>query len=299
MGPNLPINFLLRPIPRGLRIAALLLAGAAAAPLAGCSTVSALSGMSASIDQRPLPANEADLRAYAEDWGKRYDAHPGEKVASINYARALRALTRYDEAVAVLQAAAVKAPKDYEVLGAYGKALADDGKFDQAKDVLARAYPPERPDWTIMSVQGSVADRLGDHDAARQLYRDALKIAPGEPSVLTNLGLSYALTKELPLAEETLREAIASPHADTRTRQNFALVLALEGKFPEAEAVSRRDMSAEAASANVQAIRRMIAQSDTWRDLQTGEKTKRPPAAAAAAPAPATASPLAFSQPAG
>src|ERR1700761_1734607 len=102
-------------------------------------------------------------------------------------------------------------------------------------------------------------------------------MAPGEPSVLTNLGLSYALTKELPLAEETLREATASPHADSRTRQNLALVLALEGKFPEAEAVSRRDMSAEAATANVQAIRSMIAQSDTWRDLQTGEKTKRPP----------------------
>ena len=168
------------------------------------------------------------------------------------------------------------------MLAAYGKALADAGQFAQAKEVLGRSYAPERPDWTIMSVQGSVEDRLGDHDAARQFYRDALKIAPGEPSVLTNLGLSYALTKELPLAEDALRQASASPHAGVRTREDLALVLALEGKFPEAETVSRRDMSADAASADVQAIRRMIAQSDTWRDLQTGANTRtkrlrRPP----------------------
>jgi len=41
-----------------------------------------------------LPTDETRLRAYADDWGKRYDGNPGEKVASINYARALRALTR-------------------------------------------------------------------------------------------------------------------------------------------------------------------------------------------------------------
>ena len=96
-----------------------------------------------------------------------------------------------------MQAAAVKAPHDFEVLGAYGKALADDGQLEQAKEVLASSYTPERPDWTIMSVQGSVADRLGDHEGAQTFYRGALKIAPGEPSVLSNLGLSYALTKQL------------------------------------------------------------------------------------------------------
>jgi Flp pilus assembly protein TadD len=233
------------------------------------------------------------LRAYADDWGKRYDRNPGEKVASINYARALRALTRYSEAAAVMQAAAVKSPRDFQVLGAYGKALADSGQFEQAKDVLSRAYAPERPDWTIMSVQGSVADRLGDHESAQKFYRDALKIAPGEPSALSNLGLSYALTKQLSLAEDALREASASPRADARVRDNFALILALEGKFAEAEQVGRQDMSAEAARANVEAIRQMIAHNDSWRDLQIGAKAKR-----AKAPLPAAA-PLALDQPAG
>jgi Flp pilus assembly protein TadD len=281
-------------------LAALLLCGA---PLAGCRDLGGVDGSIASL-QQPLPNDEAALRAYADDWGKRYDASPGAKVASINYARALRALTRYSEAAAVMQSAAVKAPQDFEVLGAFGKALADSGQFEQAKEVLARAYTAERPDWTIMSVQGSVADRLGDHEAAQKFYTDALKIAPGEPSVFSNLGLSYALVKDLPDAENALREASDSPRADARMRQNLALVLALEGKFGEAETISQKDMSAQAASDNVAAIKQMIAQNDSWRDLETGAKIKHPrlampvkaPAATPSAAAPAGA-PLALVAP--
>jgi Flp pilus assembly protein TadD len=279
-----------------------------AASLTGCQGLGAMSGSIASI-QQPLPTDEARLRAYADDWGNRLDSNPGEKVASINYARALRALTRYGEAAAVMQAAAVKAPHDFEVLGAYGKALADNGQLEQAKEVLASSYTAERPDWTIMSVQGSVADRLGDHEAAQKFYTDALKIAPGEPSTLSNLGLSYALTKRLPEAEAALREASASPRADARVRQNLALVLALEAKFAEAEQISRQDMSAQAASANVAAIKQMIAQNDSWRELQAGPaKSKHSHLAsplAAHAPArppveaPPAGAPLALGEPQG
>jgi Flp pilus assembly protein TadD len=278
--------------PRWLSAVGFLALALAAVPLGGCHDLGDITGSIAGT-QQALPTNDVALRAYADDWGKRYDRDPGAKVASINYARALRALTRYSEAVAVMQSAAVKAPRDYEVLGAFGKALADAGQLQQAKEVLSHAYAPERPDWTIMSVQGAVADRLGDHEGAQQFYIGALKIAPGEPSVLSNLGLSYALTKQLPFAEDALRRANASPLADARVRDNLALILSLEGKFAEAEAVSRRDMSAQAAAANVQAIRRMIAQNESWRDLQTGAKVQRHDASQA------PASPLALGQPAG
>jgi Flp pilus assembly protein TadD len=85
---------------------------------------------------------------------------------------------------------------------------------------------------------------------------------------MSNLGLSYALDKKLPDAEQTLRDAANNPGADMRVRQNLALVLALEGKFGEAEDWSRRDLAPIDAAANVASIRKMIAQSNTWRDLQ-------------------------------
>ena len=261
-----------------LRVLMAAAVAAVAAPLAGCQDFGDVTG---SIGASTPPADEAKLRAYADDCGKRYERNPGEKIASIEYARALRALTRYNAAVAVIQTAAIKAPKDFDVLGEYGKALADAGQLAQAKDVLTRADTPDAPRWDVMSVQGTVADRLGDHASAMQFYRDALKISPSEPGVLTNMGLSLALAKQLPEAEQALRQAVASPKADARMRGDLALVLALEGKFGEAEKVGLTDLSPEAARANVEAIRQMIAQNDSWRELskpESGVKTKAPAA---------------------
>jgi Flp pilus assembly protein TadD len=253
-----------------------------AVALGGCQN---FGDMTASIAGSPdMPNDDAGIRSYADHWGKIYAERPGEKYAAINYAHALRALTRYKEATAVMQAAAVKAPKDYVVLGEYGKALADNGDLQQARDVLSRSYRPDRPVWQIMSVQGSVADRLDDHAGAQQFYTAALKIAPNEPTVLSNLGLSYALSKNLGPAEDTLRLASEQPKADARVRQNLALVLALEGKFHEAEEASRKDMSPDDAARNVASIRAMIAQNDSWRAISAGA-SKRPSKAQAAAEA--------------
>ena len=149
-----------------------------------------------------------------------------------------------------------------------GKTLADTGRLREAADVLGRAHTPERPNPSILSAQGSVADQMGDHAGAQGFYQASLKIRPDDPSVLSNLGLSYALSRNLPRAEQTLRDAVSQPHADIRVRQNLALVLALEGKFGEAEEVSRRDLTPIDAAANVQTIRHMIAESNTWRDIR-------------------------------
>ena len=259
---------------RALFVAAM---AAFAAPLAGCHDFGDVTGSIPTSGTQP--PEDAKLRAYAAELGRRYDRDPGEKGVSIEYARALRALTRYNEAVAVIQTAAIKAPKDFDLLSEYGKALADAGQLTQAKDVLARAYTPDDPRWDVMSVQGTVADRLGDHATAMQFYHDALKIAPGEPSVLANMGLSLALARKLPEAEQALRQAAASPKADARMRGDLALVLALEGKFGDAETVGRTDLSPDAARANVEAIRQMIAQNGSLRDLGKPARGAKPQAA--------------------
>ena len=242
---------------------------AIAVALCGCKSVSPgdVTG-SITANDSALPRSDSGLRLYAERWGKKFEANPADKVAAINYARALRALTQNDQAVAVMRQAAIKAPDDLEVIGAYGKALAEAGQFPEAAQILQRAHKPERPNWSILSAQGAVADQMGDHAGAQSFYLAALKIKPDDPAVMSNLGLSQALSKQLPRAEQTLRAAAASPSADARVRQNFALVLALQGKFSEAEQVSARDLAPADAARNVTAIRRMISQSNTWRDLQ-------------------------------
>ncbi len=244
--------------------------------LSGCNK-SSLGDVTGSIGAPAgaLPKDEAGLRRYAEEWGQRYDRNPRDKATAMTYARALHALDQNAQAVAVLQGLAIANPEDMKVLAAYGKALADAGKLTQAAEVLEKAHTPERPDWSVLSTQGSIADQIGNHDAARGYYDAALKIRPNEPAVLSNLGLSYALSKNLPRAEETLRLAASQPTADARVRQNLALVLALQGKFTEAQDVSQRDLSPEDAARNVAAIRETISQSDTWRDIQSGGAKKR------------------------
>jgi Flp pilus assembly protein TadD len=188
--------------------------------------------------------------------------------------------------VAVLQQAAIRAPKNLALLSEYGKALADAGRLKEASEVLGRAHTPERPDWRILSVQGAVSDQMGDHAGAQRYYEAALRLAPGEPSVLSNQGLSFALAKRLPEAEQVLRQAAASPGADVRVRQNLALVLGLQGKLAEAEEVLRRDLPPAEVTASLASIRGMVSQPDSWSQIRrtaAKEAPKRSPSVAAQA----------------
>ncbi len=147
-----------------------------------------------------------------------------------------------------------------QLLGAYGRALADVGSYQQALDVLGRAHTPDAPDWRILNAQGAVLDQLGRHPEAQRHYANALKIVPNEPAVLSNLGLSYALGKDLKRAETTLRKAVAQPGASPKARQNLALVVGLQGRFSEAEDIARADLPQEDAAANVAYLRQMLSQ---------------------------------------
>ena len=258
------IAFLVRP-PRFWR--RLALAGLLALPSAGCLT-RAKSNIGASAS--PAPSQE-EWRRSAQAWGPRFEANPADAQAAIYYARALRATEQRAQAVAVLQQAAIRNPNHLELLAAYGKALGDVGRYKEANEVLGRAHTPERPDWRILSAQGAIADQIGDHVAAQRYYDSALKIAPGEPSVLSNLGLSYALSKRLHDAEEALKQAADHPTADMRVRQNLALVLGLQGKFQEAEEVLRRDLPATEVADNMTALRRMVAQPNTLAAIRGGQ----------------------------
>ena len=227
----------------------------------------------------PVLRSEAEWRREAESLGERYRAKPDDAGIAIQYALALRSMGQRSQAAAVLEQASIQNPHDQAVLGAYGRALADVGNYSQALEVLNRAHTPDQPDWRILSVQGAVLDQMGRHHDAQRHYASALRIIPDEPSVLSNLGLSYALSKDLPKAEEMLRRAAAQPAAEPKVRQNLALVIGLQGRFAEAETIARGDLSPEEAAANVAYLRQMLAQQ------KDSKKTKRPATAMSPLPA--------------
>src|SRR5262245_44001246 len=228
-----------------------------AAGLGGCQTMSDITGSLTSSSSKAQAVPD-DPRRAAEVYGERYRANPKDAEAALGYGQALRATGQRAQAAAVLEQATIAHPGNKALLAAYGRALADNGNFQQAFDVLSRAHSPENPDWRILSVQGTTLDQMGRHDDARRYYASALKIVPGEPSVLSNLGLSYMLSKDLPKAEETLRQAFASPKADARVRQNLGLVVGLQGRFAEAEDIVKADLPPDEAAANVAYLKEML-----------------------------------------
>ncbi len=227
--------------------------------LCGCQTMSDITG---SLSSKPQASPDADPRRTAEAYGERYRVNPKDADTALAYGQALRATGQRSQAAAVLEQATISHPGNKALLAAYGRALADNGNFQEAFDVLSRAHSPDNPDWRILSVQGTALDQLGRHDEARAYYASALKIVPGEPSVLSNLGLSYMLSKDLPKAEATLRQAYGSSRADARVRQNLGLVVGLQGRFAEAETIVKADLPPDQAAANVAYLKQMLSRKD-------------------------------------
>ena len=96
--------------------------------------------------------------------------------------------------------------------------------------------------------------------------------------MLSNLGLSYALSKELARAEETLRRAHSLAGSDPRVRANLALVVGLQGNFTEAEKIAKADLPPAEAAANVAQLKRMLSRKD--KESARAEAGKMPIAAA-------------------
>lgn len=235
----------------------------AALALGSCSTTTSgpsASDVTGSIRPESAPRSQVEWRQEMDTWGTRYRANPSDPDTAVKYAQSLRAIGQRAQAAAVLEQAAAHNPENRVVLGAYGRALADAGNFQQALDVLNRAHSQDQPDWRILSVQGAVLDQMGRHADAQRYYASALRLMPDEPSVLSNLGLSYALAKNLPQAETTLRRAAEQRGAAPKVRQNLALVIGLQGRFQEAEQIASADLSPTEAQANVAYLRQMLAE---------------------------------------
>ncbi len=252
-----------------------------AAATAGCGTSRMTTGSIGRSGDKPVDAmTSGELQGAAVSLGQSYARNPGDKPVAMKYAAVLQMNGDAEQSLAVMRKLAIAYPKDREVLAAYGKALAANGQLEPALDAVRRAQTPEYPDWRLASAEGAILDQLGQKDEARQKYRKALELKPNEPSVLSNLGMSYVLDGDVRTAETYLRTAVAQPGADSRVRQNLALVVGLQGRFAEAEQIASQELSPEQAQANVAYLRQMLSQQNAWSQLKAQDKGKKQPAAA-------------------
>jgi len=223
---------------------------------AGC----AQTGLSLSADPGAAAVHEtaslaAPLKAFREPAraisGEPAAAVKGAVADAIAEARTLRLAGKRRDALAVLDAAAEREPKDQLLAKERGLLALETGKVQQAEALLRKALDPEAPDWRLHSALGAALASQGRQADAQIQLGKALEIAPEHPSVLNNLALSYALDGKHAEAERLLKRVAQTADAEPKAKANLALILGLNGKIGEARKIAGAALPPETARANV------------------------------------------------
>jgi Flp pilus assembly protein TadD len=243
---------------RGLGCAlAVALVASACAQSSGLGLTTASSELQSTSATEP-GAGRSDLEKATDYWGKEYAKNPRDLKAALSYARNLKAAGQKSQAFAVVQQTAVFNGEDRELASEYGRLALDLGQVQVAEKVLAGAEDPAKPDWRLLSARGTALAKQGKFAEAVPFYERALTLAPDQPSVLNNLAMAHVAQGEAAKAEPMLQRAAETKGADPKIQRNLALVLALQGKYDDAKAAGTRGMGAEVASADTEAIRKMV-----------------------------------------
>jgi len=260
-------------------IAGVLLAGCAALPDSGDMTGS-LSTMGAGV-----PKDAAAAREY---WATAYARNPHDERAAIAFAHALKADGAKDKALSVLQQAAIYNSDSKLIAGEEGRMALDAGQASLAEKLLSRANDPSAPDWRILNALGTLEAQRNNRAGAQGYFEKASKLAPGQPNVLNNLALTYALGGDPAKAEALLRKAAATGGDVKKIRQNLALVLGVEGKTEEAQQLASADLGQDQAKSNRAYMEKMVASTP----IALGKAAKLWKTALEATPAAPTTKPL-------
>ena len=188
-----------------------------------------------------------ELFAQAAFWSREYDLNPSDLEATIKLASVIRKLGNPARAAEVTQMARALYPRDPYLGAEFAAALIADERAPEAIPVLDEMLRTTPGYARLWSLKGAALDQTEQYDTARKHYSRALQITPHDPNILTNIGLSYALSGDPATAEGWLRRAAAIPGAGDAVIQNLNLILQLQGKPAE----TGKNISAQAAPTNL------------------------------------------------
>lgn len=237
----------------------------------------------AKLDTDPLATGSTSGLPKAQDVGsftrtealsQKWASNQSDAALGLDYAANLGKMGQTDEQIDVLKTVAATHPDDVSLQSTIGKQVLAAGRAGEAILILDRATKSSSADWKTYSALGSAYDQQGNHDMARTSYNAALKLKPNELTVENNMAMSYVLEGKLPEAEKILRSAVAQPgvNLQPRVRQNLALVIGLQGRFDEARKIASEDLPPDQVEANLAYLQQMLAQPNTWAQLQDKPK---------------------------
>jgi len=215
-----------------------------------------------------ISEKEQNYESAAGNWGRLYATDQKNAKYALKTSENLRYIGRYEDGERILRQALRDHPGNVDLNEELAKTLVASGRLREGAASLTRlAETPGMPQKRVSKLRSAIGvafDRAGKHEQAQTSYALALKADPLNAIALSNLGLSYALTGDLDLAERKLREALIAPNASIQVRQNLAMVLALKGDSKGAERLARQDLPPKMAARTVNYYSNIGDQTDVW-----------------------------------
>lgn len=164
---------------------------------------------------------------------------PYKKIANLRKVGALRRAGRDAEAEAMLRAELRDEPNSRAHLSALGDLLRDEEKFEEAVHYYGRAIAQIKAavqtDWFVFFARGVCYEQLGRWAEAEVDLKTALKLNPGEASVLNYLGYSWIDRGEnIEEAKAMIEQAVEEQPDDGFILDSFGWVHFLTGDFETA-----------------------------------------------------------------
>ena len=217
-----------------------------------------------------ISEQEQNYESAAGHWGRLYATDRKNKEYAFKTAQNLRFIGRYEDAERILRQSLRDKAGDADLMEELAKTLIASGRLREGAASLTQlAEAPGMPQKRVSKLRSAIGvafDRAGKHEEAQASYDLALRADPLNAIALSNLGLSYALSGDLDLAERKLREALVAPNASIQVRQNLAMVLALKGDSKGAVRLAKQDLPPKMAARTVNYYSNIGDQTDVWSD---------------------------------
>lgn len=215
--------------------------------------------------QERADAKKLDIVSQARFWLSEFIKNPKDEEAGVYAAKTLSTIGSEDRAIEVAATALQTNDKNPALWAALGNSLLKQNRTTEAIQALQKSLTLAPNEIGPRVSLGIAYDNFERYDLAIAAYKDALLYSPNDPVVLTNLGLSYALSGNLPMAEQTLKLANSIVGAPIQARQNLALVIGLQGRLLESEKLAAQDLPPEIAKKNIDYLKTMLAKpADRW-----------------------------------
>ena len=187
--------------------------------------------------QTGQPAAAADLIA------KAIALHGGEASFHFHLALALKALGKFDEAVAHYRRALVLKPNDADTYNNLGNVQAEAGRFDEATASYRQALALAPDNAKALNNLGSTLLELGHADEAETNYRKAIALEPDYADAHNNLGNIFRDKGDLDQAMACYRKTLALTPHHLAALNNLGITLWNMGQRDEAMASYRRTLA--------------------------------------------------------